>query len=470
MFLYRIQNRILFLFVGLVVSIILLSGWLLDWSIRRSLEAELGRKLIAVAQAVSASLDPEEIAVLMEGPGPRTARRLDEKINRFRTKTEVARIYLFDTRERILLDTGVEDQSRPSDVDLLFFKSELEAVWRGNPAHSILFEGVDGRPAMTGFSPVLVDGAVRAGVAVEGSATFLDAARQMRNRLISIAALSIFSAIGLGLFLARTITQPIKRLVTASNRIGRGDYSAPVLEPGKDEIGHLAGTMEIMRRSILERENELKALVAGVAHEIRNPLGGMELFAGLLKDDVKPGTPASKNVEHIAREIGHLKEIVNRFLDFARPQKPVQESCRVRDILQSCLDLIDGPLSNRHIRVENRISDFDTVWVDPNHLKEILLNLVQNSLDALPENGTLILTSRREGPFLVLHIEDTGRGIPEEIRAQIYTPFFTTRPDGTGLGLSIAKSLVEANGGGLHLISSGPDGTKFEIRLLLDET
>lgn len=468
MFFNRIQNRILFLFVGLVIGIVLLSGWLLDWSIRRSLEAELGRKLIAVAQIISASLDGDEVTALLEVPGPRTRQRLEERIGRFRTGTEIARIRLFDREERILFDSRPE-QSENADIGLIFFTSEIQLVWGGYPAHSILFQGLDGRPAMTGFSPVILGGAVRAGVAVEGSATFLDAARKMRNRLIGIAAVSILLAIGLGLLLAQTITRPIKRLVTASNRIGRGDYSAPVLEPARDEIGHLAGTMEIMRKSILERENELKAMVAGVAHEIRNPLGGMELFAGLLEDEVTPETPASKHVDHIVREIGHLKEIVNRFLDFARPQKPVQESCRVQNILQSCLDLLGRPLSTRHIRVENRIADSGKVWVDPNHLKEILLNLLQNSLDALEENGSIILSSRHEDSFLILCIEDTGLGIPEEIRAQIYTPFFTTRQDGTGLGLSIAKSLAEANGVTLHLVRSGPDGTVFEIRLLLDK-
>jgi len=461
----RIQNRILLLFVGLVSAIVLVSGGLLDWAVRRSLEAELGRKLIALAQAVSASLEPEEIAVIRETTGPRAERRLGEKIRRFKNGTDAARIFLFDPDKRILLDTHSDDAAPPSAVGLLFFESELQSVRNGDPAHSILFRGEDGRPAMTGFSPLFADGEVIGGVAVEGSAAFLAAADAIRNRLVWIAALSVFAAVVLGLLLARTITRPVGRLLAASERIGRGDYTEPIPRLGRDEIGNLTRTMEAMRLSILERENELKAMVAGVAHEIRNPLGGMELFAGLLQDRVKEESSAAGPVDHIVREIGHLKEIVNRFLDFARPRLPVPESCNVREAVDSCLRLLLPAHPARPVTLNCRIGPADAVRCDPNHLREILMNLLKNALEAMPGGGTLVITSRPAGPFIRIRIGDSGRGIPDPVRPQIFTPFFTTRPEGTGLGLSIAKSLAEANGGRLLLAASGPDGTVFEMDL-----
>src|SRR4030042_3799299 len=125
--------------------------------------------------------------------------------------------------------------------------------------------------------------------------------------------------------------------------------------------------MEAMRRSIIARERELKTLVAGVAHEIRNPLGGMELFAGLLADEVRGNTEASGYVTRIRGEIGHIQAVVNRFMDFARPQKPVPQCCSAAACIAETAALL--PLSHGKNSIDLDLPGSSCrVWTDPNHL------------------------------------------------------------------------------------------------------
>jgi signal transduction histidine kinase len=224
--------------------------------------------------------------------------------------------------------------------------------------------------------------------------------------------------------------------------------------------------MEEMRKGVVERERELKAMLAGVAHEIRNPLGGIELFTGLLNDEVTQNGEAKKHVDRISKEVAHLKEIVDSFLTYARPQEPQKESCSIKEAISEVVPLVENQLQSQHIAL-TLPEDLNkaNVWMDPKHLKRIVLNLFQNAIQAMPDGGKINIRWKEIDDSVVHLFKDTGEGIPDEIREKIFVPFFTSREKGTGLGLSIVKELVEVNGGAIRLIKSDKNGTEFEIKL-----
>jgi len=462
---HRIQHRIILLFVLFATVVLALSGWTLQWSLRQSLEAELGHKLTAVASAVAVQYGEEEVTYLQRGLGPRATERMRETLLRMKAEAELKRIYLFDLDGRSLLDTDAVLAGEPYH-QLRFYQQEMAAIGAGSATSTILFQDREDAPAMTGFAPLLAGGEAVGGVGVEGSVTFLDAVGDLRTRLYVIGLFGVLAAILVGGLLARTITRPVHELVGASRKIASGDYRAPIVTRTSDEIGALATTMEEMREGVLTRERELKAMLAGVAHEIRNPLGGIELFVGLLGDDVAGNKEADQRVARIGREVGQLKGLVESFLEYARPKTPAPEACGLGSVVGECLSLVEDQLMANGIKVTiDMPAPEPAVTADPQHLKQIFLNLLRNAIQAQPEGGVITIAGSRSGVTCCLTVSDAGDGIPPEARARIFEPFFTTRQSGTGLGLAMVKSLVEANGGGIQLVSSGVNGTVFDMTL-----
>jgi len=468
MFFHRIQNRLIFLFVGLVIIILITSGWTLHWMIRQNLEKELGSKLTAVASAVSVMLDDEEIQFLIQSPGARFRHRLRQRIEKLKHETQVKHIYLFDLESRSLLDTDEQIKFGENYFALQFYLKEIEQIKQGKTAQSILFSGIDDQPTKTGFAPLRMGQQIIGGVAVDGQAAFLGGVRRVRDRLYLIGILSSITAIFLGIVMARSITLPMEKLIHASQKIGRGNYSQPIQVDSKDEIQLLAETMDDMRQNIIQRERELKAMVAGVAHEIRNPLGGIELFTGILSDEVSKNKKAKSQIDRISSEVQYLKTIVERFLTFARPTDPRCETCNLKRLLDEIVELHRKEIEDKGIQI-NFSGPFDNIQIfaDPMHLKQIFMNVIQNAIQAEKENGgiTININKKAEKVFLLIH--NTGEPIPQEMEENIFTPFFTTREKGTGLGLSIAKQLTEKNGGLIRLVRSDKKGTEFEIQFQL---
>ncbi|HEX9935337.1 MAG TPA: HAMP domain-containing sensor histidine kinase, partial [bacterium] len=462
MFLHRTHIRLILLFVGLVAAILTAAGLTLQWVTRQILETELGRKLESVAGAASVMYREEELRMLLAGLGPRTEPYFSGPMANLRRATEVKRIVFFDLDGQNLLDTENESRSRISNFGLQFYRREVEALRRGRKAHSILFRGVDGNPTMTGFAPFFLDNRVAGGVGVDGGVPFLGAVEELKHRLFGIGLIGLLAAAVGAAAVSASITRPIRSLVASSFRIGKGMLGEPILVRGKSEIALLADTMEEMRKGLVERERELQAMLAGVAHEIRNPLGGIELFTGLLSDDVSGQPQAKGRVERIQKEIQGLKQIVDTFLEFARPQGPRKENHAAGDWVRDAMSLAAEEAGKKQIRLEADPGlDKLTVHADEGHFKRIALNLLRNAVQAAPQGGTVRITGKDGDKTVSLYFKDDGPGIPEASQEEVFKPFFTTREKGTGLGLSIVRKLAEANGGKVELARSGPGGTSF---------
>ena len=209
-------------------------------------------------------------------------------------------------------------------------------------------------------------------------------------------------------------------------------------------------------------------LAAGVAHEINNPLFAILGLVEFLLKDAAPGTKARERLELVQQTGLEIKEIVRALLDFARERSDEWEVISLADVVQQTVELVQRTSSDKAIEIVERY-DGDSALVEgsPNQLKQILLNLLTNARQAMPEGGTITVDVRRDGSFAAVEVSDTGPGIPEEVLPRIFEPFFTTKRhvSGTGLGLSVSLGLAEAHRGTLTAESPHGAGATFTLRL-----
>ena len=228
--------------------------------------------------------------------------------------------------------------------------------------------------------------------------------------------------------------------------------------------------------ALLERQEKLASLgmlAAGVAHEIRNPLTAIKARLFTQQKVLKPGTPEQIDAEVIAHEINRLERIVKDVLLFARPSDPEFVVMPAEEPLRQVEALMAKQLQAANIRLAVEECAAPSIRIDIQQLKQVLINLVQNSADSIGENGSITLRARAENvrlssgmkPVVVLEVADTGKGIAPEVEKRLFDPFFTTKDAGTGLGLPIAARIVEKQGGTLRYQTQVGHGTTFGIVL-----
>ena len=223
-----------------------------------------------------------------------------------------------------------------------------------------------------------------------------------------------------------------------------------------------------------ERLAALGEMIAGVSHEIRNPLGIIRSTAELLHD--RADNDRQKRFSSIiVEESTRLNDILTEFLDFARPKTLHPIKCRIEDVLERNLKVMEPEFQRLGVRVERQYeSGSFAVEADPDQLYRAFVNLLANALQAMPEGGALrirtSLTNNRFGPpYVELILQDTGPGIPLKTQKKIFNPFFTTREKGTGLGLAIVRNIVDSHHGEIEVESEEGKGTTMTIRLPLHQ-
>lgn len=249
----------------------------------------------------------------------------------------------------------------------------------------------------------------------------------------------------------------------------------------KDREGAVLGAVEVstdltaykkMERQVQHARTlaALGEMAATVAHEIRNPLGGIGGFAGLLMRDLEPGDRRRILVDRIVHGVASLNKIVSNLLVYTRPLELQLRKVDLLVWLEELLKAVEAEAAadGRPLRVERRYG-FTRLeaLVDPEKLQQVILNLLVNASQAYGEGGGVITVEAEmdESDFLRLSVEDHGPGIPDDIREQIFNPFFTTKQQGTGLGLAIVQRIVDLHGGRIGVKSAEGGPTRFEIRL-----
>ncbi len=220
-----------------------------------------------------------------------------------------------------------------------------------------------------------------------------------------------------------------------------------------------------------ERLATLGQVAAGIAHEIRNPLVGIGSTTSLLLEDFAEGDSRRDDLKTILKETRRLDRIVNQIVDYARPRDLLPVTFQLEELLDESLQVLSDPLQQKGIHVHRyRPSQVIALQADRDQLKQVVLNILQNAIEAMPAKGALHLSIAEElheqQQGLRLKVEDTGKGIDATVLSRIFEPFFTTgKHRGTGLGLAICRNIIEAHGGEIHAESQQQIGTTISLWL-----
>jgi signal transduction histidine kinase len=233
---------------------------------------------------------------------------------------------------------------------------------------------------------------------------------------------------------------------------------------------------EIFRKNKLI---ELGTIAAGVAHEIRNPLSSIRTFAQLLPERMGDAEFQQEFSRHVLKDVDRITMVVESMLQFARPAQIVIAEHSVNDLVDEAIVLVHSKLKAKQIELTRQFHGQPSVKADKNQVLQVLINLLSNAADALPQQGKIrVATGERtmemgDGDnrlrrYIVIEVADNGPGIPAAVRNRLFDPFFTTKKEGTGLGLSISQKIVRDHGGVITVSSVEGRGTSFQVNLPVD--
>ena len=435
---------------------------------RRDLDHELGERLEAIAASATTQIRGKYLTGLV--PGDEAERGYQFAVKKLEAVAQVtgAHLFVFDDQYNARADTeGVAIGTHYFRAEL--DRAELERVFtHGVTASSVTFVGNDDKIYKTGYAPVRAsenEQQVVLAIGAQAPASYFARLADLRARLFAwgagLLAVSVIAASGATLL----ITRNIRRLGAAAERIGSGDLREPVRVASHDELGVLGQTMERMRQQLAERDARTQQMLAGIAHEVRNPLAGMTLFVGILRDELPEHDERRGHVDRIRRELGYLERVVNDFLDYARRPKPELRDAPCDALLAEVAQLAtsDG------VAVDIDVCGALVARVDRAQVRRARLNLARNAVQAAAAAGhrgpgAVRLSAYRRGDELDFVVWNRGHEIPVEICERLFEPFYTTREKGTGLGLAFVRDIAADHGGRIE-VSSAAGETSFTLIL-----
>lgn len=330
-------------------------------------------------------------------------------------------------------------------------------------------------------------------VGVNSVSVPLDAAFAQAKKSAFDAFLFGFISLSLlfvALFIAfrQIVTKPVDNLAKIFRGIAEGRESLGRAIPidRRDEIGDLTESFNTLACHLLEAQEKLKRaaeiekqmieteklavigqLSAGVAHEINNPLGGMQLCFNNLLNTKMDESDRDEHIKVINAGFKRIQNIVKQLLDFSKNTPLIVEKTSINRLIDNVLILSEYTISKKGIKIKKDLNeDIPEMLIDANKLEQVFLNLLINAAQAMDEKGILSIKTYKDDKFCYIAVSDTGKGIPDDILPRIFTPFFTTKPvgEGTGLGLTVSKAIVEQHKGELT-VETSQAGSTFTIKL-----
>jgi signal transduction histidine kinase len=364
--------------------------------------------------------------------------------------------------------TAIVSTESPDSVPIIgtsvviFSVYDLSGLWEDGSATSTFFEGLDGRSYGYGFAR-LEDSDLA--LAVLMRADYLAPVASLQRSVLLASAIAVVLSVLVAIGLAARIAEPLERLSRVALRIQRGRITRSVEVEAGVEIGRLSRAMERMRLGIIQRDEQLRLMLAQVAHEIRNPLGGLKLLSAIAADSADPEERAQL-FRRIQAEVDALNSIITDFLVYARPRAPQPTLHDIRAPLKEAAELVATELALRGGSLKVDLPDAQLeVVADSGQVKRMVLNLLRNAADA---GDRVWLKGAFSNGEVIVSVRDNGPGVPESLRGRIFQPFVTSKERGAGLGLAIVAGVARAHDGRVELVTGdGAAGNGAEFRLYL---
>jgi two-component system NtrC family sensor kinase len=314
---------------------------------------------------------------------------------------------------------------------------------------------------------------------------YTDIERETIFVFLAVTLAGVLVSLLLSYYIARKVSVPIDKLVSASRELAGGNLDTKVAVISNDEVGELAGSFNSMAAKLKQRDDILKEftrsklmeserlaligqLAANVAHELNNPLTGIITYSHLLLEQTKAEEPSRDFLQKIVNQANRCKEIIKALLDFSRQKKPDKTLCDINNVLRDCISLVENQAMFHNIQFQSSLKlDLPRAVIDPSQIERVFMNMIINAAEAMEESGSLTITTRFDEEHSRVEIEftDTGSGIEKENLEKIFDPFFTTKDTGHGLGLAICYGIVKEHKGSISVESEVGKGTTFIIRL-----
>lgn len=345
--------------------------------------------------------------------------------------------------------------------------------------------GTAGRSALLATEPIAgTDWVFVATLPIEAALAPLS---RLRDTALGGALILVVLIVLTGALTARTVTTPLRDLATAAEQFGRDGRFHPLPVRTGDEVGIVVESFNTMATSLIRTREQVEALhdrdleraqqlatvgelASGVAHEIRNPLTGVRGALELAQRSLPGGTEAGALLAEAERQLKRIESTTTQLLSYARPPTLREIVVDVGLVVDRAATIMAPQAAAAGMTLQVESSAMATpVRVDPELIVQVLVNLMLNAIEATTPPGTLTIWTARHAPEVWIGIRDSGPGVPDEIRQDIFRPFYTTKPRGTGLGLSISHQIVDRHGGTLRLEDTPGGGTTFIVALpLLD--
>jgi signal transduction histidine kinase len=394
------------------------------------LDRELGIRLRNVATTAAATVPADSLLVWIGAErSPLWLLLLEQTLERVERDNDLSRILVYESFDnRVVIDTAHLVRRGEVDPFLSLDLGAVAAARQGLAGYSRL-QRLDDNVLKAGYAPVLdLDDEVSGYVGVIASAGFFATLAQLRTTLLVVGT-SVVAAVWLLTF------------------------------------GYLAYARRLARaRSALQRSETLSAMgrmAAGIAHEIRNPLGIIKNAAQLLREELIEARRPTDLVDYIPEEVDRLSQTLASYLDFAR-DAPVQfEDVDLSHLVRRTLRLMERDLEQAHVQVVDNLDRLGQLSLrgDPRRLQQVLLNLFLNAMQAMPEGGQLRIQLEADEQDLTLMLDDSGVGMGPTQVAHAFEPFVTTKEKGSGLGLTIAQRIINEHRGRIEIQSEPGEGT-----------
>lgn len=371
----------------------------------------------------------------------------------------------------------IEGKVTPALIKTVLEKGDsvIEKVYLQNKQYKVI------------FSPLKANNQIRAIFGVIMSTN--DLAMAKRKVFINYLAISLSLMLILTLinyFIVKTITKPLKRLTEMADQVGKGDLSQRVEVKSKDELGVLASSFNNMVQSLKREQEELDSMIlqlirqekfaslgemaAGIVHEIGNPLSTIVTYSKICLN--KTRDEDERNIIKAIQDAAlRIDKLAKGLLMYSRPSVEEWEDVDINKVIEDSIGVVEYQFrEEREYRIVKRLSpNLPFLKGNSGELQQVFINLFLNAFQAMPDGGTLTVSTERIGEFLEIKVSDTGIGISKENLPRIFDPFFSTKPKekGTGLGLSITQRIVNNHMGCIRVESEVGKGTTFTITFAL---